>query len=325
MIIIYDTHLYAPVGKCRQNSRMFDCIRKLRFDRSYSKRYSRYDPPRTGAYRRRDSRLCRRIWSRRRRMTRTARWRGIEKDSSSNPIARIDRPLNCILDYKYIRNASWWDGTCIVHSPRTRNCRCTHLKGKKITRENVSFAHFSTCIITIYNAIKNNVWDFDIAWNNYYSLIDLARSSWLCFLIYMMRNVKAICMHGSCRSKEKSCIPKRVVRETSETKIKKNKVMKAPIGLHVVPSPSYPGLHTHFANGSSCWQDALGSQMSTSKQDISARRKESYRCIIVNIILRTPFITLNFSLGKILWDAKASESSLVFRETRYYEFYEQFL
>lgn len=85
---------------------MFDCIHKLRFDRSYSKRYSRYDPPRTGAYRRRDSRLCRRIYSRRRRTTRTARWRGIEKDSSSNPIARIDRPLSYIRDCKYIRSAS---------------------------------------------------------------------------------------------------------------------------------------------------------------------------------------------------------------------------
>lgn len=79
------------------------------------------------------------------------------------------------------------------------------------------------------------------------------------FSIYMiMRNVKeAICVPVEIaeRKKRKDCIdiPKRVVRGTSETKIKKNiRIMKAPIGLHVVPSPSYPGLHTHFASGSSC-------------------------------------------------------------------------
>lgn len=38
----------------------------------------------------------------------------------------------------------------------------------------------------------------------------------------------------------------------------------------MVPSPSNPGLHTHLARDSSCWQDAFGSQMSTSKQDTSA-------------------------------------------------------
>lgn len=144
-IILYDatcdTHLYAPVDKCRRNSRTFDCIRKLRFGRSYSKRYSRYDPPRIGAYRRRYSRLYRRICSHRRRTRCTARWRGIEKDSSSNPTARIDRPLGWIRGYRYTRSASLWDGRCIVHSPRSRNCRCTHLKRKKVTRGNVSLAH----------------------------------------------------------------------------------------------------------------------------------------------------------------------------------------
>lgn len=110
-------------------------------------------------------------------------------------------------------------------------------------------------------------------------------------------------------------------------KIKKIRIMKAPIGLHVVPSPSYPGLHTHFASGSSCWQDALGSQMSTSKQDISARRKKNRIVVLLLSIPSRSFYDSNFSSGKILWNAKASESSLVFRETRYYnfEFYEQFL
>lgn len=127
------------------------------------------------------------------------------------------------------------------------------------------------------------------------------------FLDFMMRNVKAICMHGNCQSKEQNCIdiPKRIVRGTSEKKLKKIRIMKAPIGLHVVPSPSYPGLHTHFASGSSCWQDALGSQMSTSKQDISARRKKkSYRCIIVNIPSRS-FYNSDFFLRKNIMKCKS--------------------
>lgn len=120
------------------------------------------------------------------------------------------------------------------------------------------------------------------------------------FLDFMMRNVKAICMHGNCQSKEQNCIdiPKRIVRGTSEKKLKKIRIMKAPIGLHVVPSPSYPGLHTHFASGSSCWQDALGSQMSTSKQDISARRKKNRIVVLLLTYLRAPFMIRTFPQEK---------------------------
>lgn len=120
----------APVGKCTRNSRTSDCIRRLRFGRSYSKRYIRYGPPRTGAYRRRDSRLCRHICIHRRRMTRIARSRGTEKDSSSNRTARIDRPPCYNRDYRCIRNASLWDDRCNFRSPRSQNSRCTRLENE---------------------------------------------------------------------------------------------------------------------------------------------------------------------------------------------------
>lgn len=311
MIIIHDTYLYAPVDKCRRNSRMFDCIRKLRFDRSYSKRCSRYDPPRIGAYRRRDSRLCRRICSRRRRSTRTARWRGIEKDSSSNPIVRIDRPLNCILDCKYIRNASWWDGRCIVRSLRIRNYRCTHLKGKKITRENVSFAHISYSYN--YNLQRGKkTCRILLSPERIISLTDLIRSSMIMFLDSHDAKRKGD-MHASevADRKKKVAFQSASCAGRVKQKLKKKiRIMKAPIGLHVVPSPSYPGLHTHFANGSSCWQDALGSQMSTSKQDISARRKKIVTFYYCQHNPPHSFYNSDFSSGKILWNAKALESSL---------------
>lgn len=79
------------------------------------------------------------------------------------------------------------------------------------------------------------------------------------FSIYMiMRNVKeAICVPVEIveRKKEKIALTFRSAScaERVKQKLKKNiRIMKAPIGLHVVPSPSYPGLHTHFASGSSC-------------------------------------------------------------------------
>jgi len=124
--------LYAPVGKRTRSSRTSDCIRKLRFGRSYSKRYSRYDPPHIGVYRHRDSRLCRCICCHRHRTAHIARSRGIEKNSSSNRTAHIDPPCPYwIRVCKCIRSASSWGGRCIVRSSRTRNCRCTRLKRKE--------------------------------------------------------------------------------------------------------------------------------------------------------------------------------------------------
>jgi hypothetical protein len=128
------TGLYTPVGRCRRNSRTSDCIRRLRFGRSYSERYSRCDPPRTAASRHRGSRLCTCICNRPRRTSRIARSRGTEMDSSRNRTSRIDRPPCCIRDYTCTRNASSWGGRCTVRSPRSRNCRCTRLEREEIIR-----------------------------------------------------------------------------------------------------------------------------------------------------------------------------------------------
>ena len=131
----HNIRLYAPVGKCTRNSWLSDYMHKLRFGHSYSKHYSRYDPPHIGAYRRRDNRLCRRICSHCRWTVRIARSRGTEKGLSSNRIARIDRPCPCwIRVCRCIRNASSWGDRCIVRSSRTRNCRCIRLKCKKAKR-----------------------------------------------------------------------------------------------------------------------------------------------------------------------------------------------
>lgn len=132
----HDIRLYAPVGRRTRNLRTSDCIRKLRFGHSYSKHYSRYGLPHIGAYHRRDSRLCTRICSHRRRTVRIARSRGTEKDSLSNRISRIDRPRPCwIRVCRCIRSANSWGGRCIVRSSRTRNCHCTRLKYKEANGE----------------------------------------------------------------------------------------------------------------------------------------------------------------------------------------------
>lgn len=50
------------------------------------------------------------------------------------------------------------------------------------------------------------------------------------------------------------------------------------MSVHVEPSPSYPGLQTHLATGSSGRQDAFGSQISISKQDTSVLLKLVKHC-----------------------------------------------
>lgn len=134
MALVY-LYTHIPAGRYTRNSPTSDCIRRLRFGRNCSKRYSRCGPPRTAVYHRRGSRLCTCICGHHRRTRRIVRSRGTETDSSRNRIVRIDRPPFCIPDCTCTRSASSWGDRCTVRSPRSRNCRCTHLESEEIIRD----------------------------------------------------------------------------------------------------------------------------------------------------------------------------------------------